>query len=98
MVNHSRKLLITGGLGYVGGRVANHLARFMPRSSIRLSTRRSKKEVPEWAEDIDIAQTNFIDTNGLSTALRGVDTVIHLAAANYIDCGNDPDLALEVNG
>lgn len=98
MAQPSAKVLITGGLGYVGGRIATHLAQPGSSNSIRLMTRRDSDKVPEWAKGMDLAQTNVLDDPGLEAALEGIDTVIHLAAANEIDCGKDPDLALEVNG
>lgn len=94
----SGKLLITGGLGYVGGRIATYLAQCGADLSIRLLTRRDSDGVPEWANEMDVARTDLLDDSGLAAALKGVGTVIHLAAANEIDCANDPDLALDVNG
>jgi UDP-glucose 4-epimerase len=98
MTQLSGKVLITGGLGYVGGRIATHLTDASSSDSIRLMTRRNADRVPAWAKGMDVAETDVLDDSGLQAALESINTVIHLAAANEIECGRDPDLALEVNG
>ena len=92
------RILITGGMGYVGGRLANYLSEHAPELCLRLMTRRPQEEVPPWAAPMDVVRGDVLEEQSLTSALEGVDTVIHLAAANEIDCQRDPDLALEVNG
>lgn len=91
------KILITGGLGYVGGRIAQHLARSC-EGSITLMTRRPLNLVPEWAKGFEVIQEKEFMEGTLRHALDGIDTVIHLAAVNEIESEKDPDLALEING
>jgi nucleoside-diphosphate-sugar epimerase len=45
------KILITGGLGYLGGRIAESLKRNHPKSTIVLGTSRQISEVPGWAKN-----------------------------------------------
>ena len=97
MSGFSKKVVITGGLGYVGGRLATHLATNGPELSLRLVTRRAKEDVPGWAREFDLVKTTSFDPDVLADAVEGADTVIHLAAANEIVCQQDPALALEIN-
>jgi len=92
------KTLITGGLGYVGGRIATHLAEAAPQLPLRLMTTRDGAGIPQWARSMDVVQADLLDQRSLDSALDGVGTVLHLAALNEIDSQADPDLALEVNG
>ena len=94
----SSHVLITGGLGYVGGRLANHLISAAPELSLRLMTRRGRDRLPAWANGLEVVQADLSDHQALSAALSGIDTVVHLAALNEIESQRDPYQALEVNG
>jgi UDP-glucose 4-epimerase len=98
MSSTTSHVLITGGLGYVGGRLATYLNTAAPGISVRLMTRRGKTRLPAWANSLDVAQADLLDQGSLDAALSGIDTVVHLAAVNEIESQRDPDLALEVNG
>ena len=98
MVEAVRNVLITGGLGYVGGRIATHLTSSVPELCLRLMTHRDAAAVPRWAMPLDIVSADVRDEQSLLSALEGIDTVIHLAAVNEIEAQRDPELALEVNG
>jgi UDP-glucose 4-epimerase len=94
----SKHLLITGGMGYVGGRISTHLASAAPDISIRLMSRRQPDQAPDWAKDMDLFSADVLNTESLQPALDGIDTVIHLAAPNEIESARDPEAALDVNG
>ena len=98
MCSPAGSVLITGGLGYVGGRIATYLAHAAPELSLRLMTRRSVDQVPPWANGLESVRADLLKEATLGPALDGIDTVIHLAAVNEIESQRDPDLALEVNG
>lgn len=91
----SREILITGGLGYVGGRVARHLAA-VPGQVLRLTSRKSHP-APAWLGDGRVLAWDSAEPD-LGGLLDGVDTVVHFAALNEIDSTRDPLLALQVNG
>ena len=91
------KVLITGGLGYLGGRLVRHLQSQRSDSELRLIARRDDKFIPEWARGLDIAQADIRDETKVTEALDGIDTVIHLAAIDEIEAVKNPQLALEVN-
>jgi len=90
------KLLITGGFGYLGGRLAQFLA-VQPDYKIILGTRR-QAEPPPWLPKAKVVRTRWESKAGLEKVCNGVDAVIHLAGMNAQDCAADPAAALEING
>lgn len=89
-------VLITGGLGYVGGRVARHLAE-NSAFDLRLGVRRDIP-APGWLKSGKLVTVDLLDEASLAEACRGVKHIIHFAALNEIDSGSDPEQALVVNG
>jgi len=91
-----RRILITGGFGYVGGRVAQTLAK-LPDTHVVLGTRRQQGR-PSWLPSASVTTTSWDDPECLRQACAGVDTVLHLAAMNEIEAARNPVGALEANG
>src|SRR6267143_1950356 len=88
------KLLITGGFGYLGGRLAQFLA---PAGyEILLGTRRQSAP-PFWLPQSKVVQTQWSSPTGLEHVCVGVDAVVHLAGMNAQDCAADPVMAVEFN-
>jgi UDP-glucose 4-epimerase len=87
------RILITGGLGYLGGRIARHLA---PSSELLLGTRRSDVPNPDWLKTGRVIRLDVL-SDDIAAAFRGVDVVIHLAAVNENDSLASPANALRVN-
>jgi len=92
-------VLITGGLGYIGGRVACYIKKRAPESNIFLTTRNKNRKLPSWAEEFTVLQMNVMDADSIVDCLkdRGIDIIIHLVALNEIESLNDPESALDVN-
>ena len=92
-------ILITGGLGYIGGRVANYLKEKASDSRIFLTTRGKNRVLPQWAEDFTVLRMDLLDDNSIADCLKDkvINVIIHLAALNEIDSMKTPELALEVN-
>jgi UDP-glucose 4-epimerase len=92
-------ILITGGLGYVGGRIANYLKEKEPHAHILLTTRSRNRKLPQWTERFTILEMDILDDSSIANCLRDrdINIIIHLAALNEIDSMKDPKLALEVN-
>jgi UDP-glucose 4-epimerase len=91
-----RRILITGGLGYAGGRVAQFLAG-RDDLDIVLGSRRECAS-PSWLPSVRVVCMNWGTQESLLSVCDGVDTVLHLAAMNDSECMLDPVAALEING
>ncbi|MBC7952353.1 MAG: SDR family oxidoreductase [Rhodospirillaceae bacterium] len=84
-------ILVTGGFGYVGGRLAARL--LADGHHVRIATRRAA--APAWAGDAELVTVDWRD--GLGALCQGVDTVLHLAAMSEVDAVRDPVMALDIN-
>jgi len=81
-------VLITGGSGYLGGRIAVHLERLGYQVRIGKSVENDSNGFP-----IDLT-----DDHSINIACEGVSSIIHLAAMNAQSCDNNPEKALLING
>ena len=88
-------VLITGGLGYLGGRLAQFLA--ANHRVVRLGSRQSSGP-PPWLPNTEVVQTLWPSSTSLEQASAGVETIVHLAGMNAQACADDPAGALEFNG
>lgn len=93
----TERVLITGGLGYVGGRIAKFLAEREDLSLV-LGTRQIKRNRPDWLRTGKVEQVDLMVDSSLDLACKGVKYILHLAALNEIDSAADPEQALLVNG
>jgi UDP-glucose 4-epimerase len=89
------RLLLTGGFGYLGGRLAQYLA--ANGAEIVLGSRRTLT-APEWLPNATTVAMDWESQVGLAQICRAVDAIVHLAGMNAADCGHDPVAALAVNG
>jgi len=78
-------ILITGGTGFVGSRLAHALAHDEVPHAVLTRGRSSRARLPG---NTRIVIGDMMDPAGVSSALEGVDTVVHLAA-NLTDA-DDP--------
>lgn len=92
-MNH--KILVTGGMGLVGGRVAQALAE--QGNEVLLGSRHVQAP-PSWLATADVVAMDWLSKDSLISACNGVDAIVHLAAMNDAECLRDPVAALEVNG
>lgn len=91
-----RRILITGGMGFVGGRVAQKLS---ARADVEITLgSRKEQSSPSWLTGAHVVAMDWFSQNSLIHACEGVDTVVHLAGMNDGECLRDPVAALEVNG
>jgi UDP-glucose 4-epimerase len=89
------RILITGGFGFVGGRIAKHLVQ--AGHQITLGTRHSIS-YPDWLPQAEVAQISWDDEKVLERICDDVDVIIHAAGMNAQDCSIDPISALAFNG
>lgn len=95
MTHSSGRILITGGLGYLGGRLAQHLREAFPQREIRLLTRKAPAARPSWADAFEVAQADLLRPEQIPPALESVETIIHLAALNEVRSLQSPMEALQ---
>ena len=73
-----KKVLIVGGLGYIGGRMAEYLSQ--KGYEVKISTRKPKKEWPtNLPINTSLIQLNYTSEEQLNNLMRGMECVIHLA-------------------
>ena len=89
-------VLVSGGLGYLGGRLLLHL-RAAGHVRLRASTRRPPATTASWTEGIELVQAELTDAHALARACEGADAVIHLAALNAAAAAADPQSAIRIN-
>ena len=89
------KVLITGGFGYVGGRLARHLASSGHEIFIGSRTLQSK---PSWLVKGSIIVMDWDDDESLLNACENIDVIVNAAGMNAKECLENPELALKVNG
>ena len=89
------RVLVTGGMGFVGGRVAQSLAKSGGFSIILGS--RTAQATPCWLPTSKVLVMDWHSSQSLALACDGIDTLVHLAGMNAADCLYDPVAALEVN-
>jgi UDP-glucose 4-epimerase len=89
------RILITGGFGFVGGRVAQRL--HQAGHQIVLGSRKANSS-PNWLLQAEVVKTDWNDAHALELICNRVDVVIHAAGMNAQDCAADPVAALEFNG
>lgn len=88
-------VLVTGGFGYLGGRIATSIAQEAD-SLVRLASRKASPP-PDWLPQAQTVAMDVLEPDTLGAALKGVRAVVHLAAANEIESAADPKKALLVN-
>lgn len=88
-------VLVTGGFGFVGGRVAKAL--HCSGKKVVLGSR-LKRSRPKWLSN---SETRLIDWESLASlreACHSIDAVVHASGMNAASCTANPSLALQVNG
>jgi UDP-glucose 4-epimerase len=94
-LSYRPRVLVVGGFGYLGGRIAQHLS--AAGLSVVLGTRKNYKP-PDWLPSCLTAQLDWSSTDALVAACELIDIVIHAAGMNAEQCSQNPVNALEFNG
>lgn len=84
-----RKILVTGGAGFLGSQISQGLAEAGAEVRIldpMLSGR--KENIEALAKDITVIQGDILDENTLAEAAKGIDTIVHTAFPTAI-CDRD---------
>jgi len=89
------RVLITGGFGFLGGRLGQHLVQ--TGHQIVLGSRYASS-TPHWLPQAEVMHTDWKNGLALEQICAEVDAVIQAAGMNANDCIADPVAALELNG
>jgi UDP-glucose 4-epimerase len=90
------RILLTGGFGYLGGRLAQMLSG-AAGYELTLGTRRYRA-APAWASQAAVAMTDWASERELARVCQGMDAIVHLAGMGGAACAADPVAALAFNG
>jgi len=89
------RILITGGFGYLAGRLCQYLVT-QTNFQIVVATSKKTKSIPGLSE-IEIRQIDWHLDDSLNDACLDIDAVVHLAGMNAQNCIDDSVAAIEVN-
>jgi UDP-glucose 4-epimerase len=89
------RILITGGYGFIGGRVAQKM--LAGGHEVVVGTRDVHRHVNQ-LDGIAVAYTDWNTSKGLDQLCQNIDVVIHTAGMNARDCEKNPELAQAFNG
>jgi nucleoside-diphosphate-sugar epimerase len=87
------KVLLIGGTGHVGSRLAAHLGENSIQCAIAT---RHPQSVQSWLPGIDIVETSDIQQTNWKTILQEFTHVVHLVSPQERDCNQFPDEARRV--
>ena len=87
------RVLIPGGTGYVGGRVAEALHE--AGWQVRVASRRARHWPGPAGSRIEVVAVDWRNAVDRARALAGCDAVVMLAAANEIEAAQDPVAAAD---
>lgn len=89
------RILITGGMGFVGGRLAQFLAQSSPHE-ICIATRNPDGPLA-WLPGVQVRRIDWNSVSELRGLCDGFEVVAHLAGVNAPDAAADPVMAYEFN-
>jgi UDP-glucose 4-epimerase len=89
------RILVTGGRGYLGGRISKALMELGHDVTI---TTRNPQLISGSHLGVKILSPNWNSKSELQKVCYGNDLVIHAAGVNAQDCQDNPSIALEFNG
>jgi UDP-glucose 4-epimerase len=93
--NLTMRILIAGGFGFIGSRLANH---FTQAGHQVVLGSRNISNPPAWLPQAEVVQIVWDDDRELERCCAVVDVVIQAAGMNALECSADPVAALEFNG
>ena len=91
----NKSIMITGGFGYIGGRVGQFIADQVGYNVLLGS--RLQTQSPPWLPQAKVVQTLWGSPEKLENTCANVEAIVHTAGMNAQDCAADPVAALELN-
>ena len=102
-----KKILLTGGFGYVGSRLTPHLLNLgyhvrvidlMLYTTAGLDALKAEPSFSQWSDRFEFLEGDIRDPETVEKAVAGIDTIIHLAAISNDPTGDiDEVLTRQVN-
>ena len=89
------RVLITGGFGFLGGRLGKYLSSL--GYEVILGSRKERIK-PKWLKKGSTVKLDWESHDSLLKICEGVDIIVHAAGLNAIKSKLDPKLAFKVNG
>jgi UDP-glucose 4-epimerase len=89
------KILVTGGTGYLGGRLAQYLSTFS-EYEVCLGTRKKTDRLPCLFPGKTV-EMKWDSISQLRRICRNIDLIIHAAGMNAADCNENPEEAVKCN-
>jgi len=94
MGKYLKNILITGGLGYLGGRMAKYFSD--NGYSVRITTRKPENNYPKNIPiNTSVIQVDYKSVEQLNEAMKGIDTLIHLAGPDAHTNFENPDILIK---
>jgi UDP-glucose 4-epimerase len=90
----SATVLLVGGFGNLGGRIAAHLGSSEDHHIVLAS--RKKQDAPDWAKNAQTIQLDLTDPATFSNIPKSVNCIVQLAGTNDVDSAQNPELAHRV--
>ena len=87
------KILITGGTGYLGGRLINFFLKDSQNNVSIISRKKNNLNL----NNVNFQNINWENNNHIYDACKNIDVIIHLAGMNFDDCKKNLNKAIEVN-
>jgi nucleoside-diphosphate-sugar epimerase len=103
----SKRILVTGGFGYVGSRLTPHLLDLghhvrvidlLLYADAGLRALRKMPDYPDWSSRFELVQSDIRDAEAVKAAMKDIEVVIHLAGISNDPTGEiDEALTRQVN-
>lgn len=94
-LNFFVQILITGGFGFIGGRLTEHLLK--AGHNVIVGSRKLSRPSLSY-RSTEVRKMNWNDKDALAKSCKGIDIIIHAAGVNAQECELNPKNALEFNG
>ena len=91
-----KSILITGGTGYLGGRLTNKLAE-LGNYNLFITSHKSPALYKPWLKKNKIIKCDILSGKEITKICESIDIVVHLAALNEIDSLLKPEQAVKTN-
>ena len=89
-----KNILLIGGLGYLGGRMTKYFSDIGYR--VLITTRKQETEFPNNIPvNTSVAEVDYKSDEQLIEAMKGIDTLIHLAGPDAHTNFEDPDILIK---